>query len=219
MRSRAGLVLAALAGLGGPAMAHPHVFIDTSVEVILDDRDRVTAVRIGWVYDELFSLMVIADRELDRDADGLLSDAEAAGLKGFDMQWTKGYPGDSYALIDGRDLTLGPPEEPTADWDSKAIRTTHLRRLPGPVEIGAGTFVVQVYDPGYYTAYFIPFDPVLTGGTGACRAEVWAPDPDAADQILKDALLEYAPDQDLEVDFPAVGKNFAEEVRVTCAAP
>ena len=49
MRSRAGLVLAALAGLGGPAMAHPHVFIDTSVEVILDDRDRVTAVRLGWV--------------------------------------------------------------------------------------------------------------------------------------------------------------------------
>jgi len=219
MRALAALVWAVLAGLCGPAVAHPHVFIDTSVEVILDDNDRVTAVRIGWVYDELFSLMVIADRELDRDADGQLSPEEAEGLKGFDMQWIEGYPGDSYALIDGRDLTLGPPEVPTAEWDGRVIRTTHLRSLPEPVEIGAGTFIVQVYDPGYYTAYFIPFDPVITGGSGACSAEVWAPDPEAADQALKDALLEYAPDQDLEADFPAIGRNFAEEVRVTCAAP
>lgn len=219
MRAGAALGWAVVAGLGGPALAHPHVFIDTSVEIILDDRDRVTAVRIGWVYDELFSLMVIADRELDTDADGTLSAEEAAGLTGFDMQWMEGYPGDSYALIEGRELTLGPPEEPTAAWDGRNIRTTHLRHLLAPVEIGPDTFTVQVYDPGYYTAYFIPYDPVITGGTGACRAEVWVPDPDAADQALKDALLEYAPDQDLEADFPAVGKNFAEEVRVTCAAP
>ncbi len=212
-------IAAGLAGLAGPALAHPHVFIDTSVEVILDDRDRVTAVRIGWVYDELFSLFVIADRELDADADGKLSAEEAAGLQGFDMQWIEGYPGDSFALIEGRDLVLGPPEEPTADWDGRVIRTTHLRQLPAPVEIGPDTFIVQVYDPGYYTAYFIPFDPVVTGGTGACSAEVWAPDPDAADQAMKDALLEYAPDQDLEADFPAIGRNFAEEVRVTCAGP
>ena len=212
-------IAAGLLAMAGPVAAHPHVFIDVSVEIILDEGDRVTAVRIGWVYDELFSLMVIADRELDRDADGTLSEEEAAGLQGFDMQWIEGYPGDSYALIDGRDLTLGPPEEPTAEWDGRVIRTTHLRPLPAPVEIGAGTFIVQVYDPGYYTAYFIPFDPVITGGSGACSAEVWAPDPEAADQALKDALLEYAPDQDLVADFPAIGRNFAEEVRVTCAAP
>jgi hypothetical protein len=33
------------------------------------------------------------------------------------------------------------------------------------------------------------------------------------------ALSEYTPDVDLEATFPAVGANFAEEVRVTCAAP
>jgi ABC-type uncharacterized transport system substrate-binding protein len=226
MRSLA--IMAGLAGLAagllsGPVAAHPHVFIDTSVEVILDDQDRAVAVRIGWVYDELFSLMVVADHELDADADGVLTEAEQARLLGFDMQWMEGYAGDSFALLGDRDLVLGPPEEPTARWDGKHVRTTHLRRLEAPVEIGAGPdsgpFLVQVYDPGYYTAYFIPFDPVLTGGTGACSAEVWAPDPDAADQILKDALQEYTPDQDLEAEFPAVGKNFAEEVRVTCAAP
>ena len=212
-------IAAGLLAMAGPVAAHPHVFIDVSVEIILDEGDRVTAVRIGWVYDELFSLMVIADREIDKDLDGVLTPGEAAGLKGFDMEWMEGYPGDTFALLGDVDQPLGPPEAPTAEWDGRRIRTTHLRHLAAPLEIGAGPFIVQVYDPGYYTAYFIPFDPVITGGTGACRAETWAPDPSTVDQVLKDALAEYTPGQDVEMDFPAVGKNFAEEVRLTCSAP
>ncbi len=217
---RATVFLAALAACHAvPVQAHPHVFIDVSVEVVLDDQDRATAVRIGWVYDELFSLTVIADRELDKDWDGQLSPEEAAGLVGFDMEWMPGYPGDTYALIGDAELVLGPPTEPTADWDGKQIRTTHLRQLPEPVAIGTGPFLVQVYDPGFYTAYAIPFDPVLTGGSGDCSAEVWGPDLDAADEALKAALQEYSADQDVEQDFPAIGKAYAEEVRVTCGAP
>ena len=78
--------------------------------------------------------------------------------------------------------------------------------------------IVQVYDPGYYVAYGIPFDPVVTGGTG-CTAQVFLPDIDAAEEQLLAALSEYTPDVDLEAEFPAVGAQFAEEVRVTCAAP
>jgi hypothetical protein len=45
------------------------------------------------------------------------------------------------------------------------------------------------------------------------------PDLDEAEQQLLAALSEYTPDVDLEAEFPAVGANFAEEVRVSCAAP
>lgn len=216
--ARLSLVALAAGLCPGAAAAHPHVFIDVKVEVILDDQDRATAVRIGWIYDAFFSLSTLADRGLDPDGDGALTEAEKAALAGWDMHWQDGYPGDSYALIDGRDLVLGPPQDWTADYDGDRIRTTHLRMLPAPVPIGAGTFTLQVYDPGYYTAYAIAFRPVLTGGSGACSAQVWAPDPTLADAQMKAALAEYAPDQDVEADFPAVGKAWAEEVRVTCAA-
>ncbi|MEZ5796274.1 MAG: DUF1007 family protein [Paracoccaceae bacterium] len=205
--------------LAGAAGAHPHIFIDTSIEVVLDEADRAVAVRIGWSYDELFSLMVIGDHGLDPDGDGLLLPEEVAALSGFDMEWQEGYPGDSFALLGDADLVLGPPEDWDARFEEGRILTTHLRRLPAPVEIGAGTFFVQVYDPGYYTAYVIVGDPVLTGGSGRCLAEAWGPDVDAADEALKAALAEYSADQDLEADFPAIGRNYAEEVRVTCAAP
>ena len=36
---------------------------------------------------------------------------------------------------------------------------------------------------------------------------------DAARKMLQDALAEYTPDVDLESELPAVGANFAEEVR------
>ncbi|MCB6178738.1 DUF1007 family protein [Rhodobacter sp. Har01] len=200
------------------AAAHPHVWIDTTVEVILDDQDRAVAVRIGWVYDDLFSLSVIADRGIDTDADGRLTAQEAAALVGFDMHWEPGHPGDTYALLGEQDLALGGPEAWTATYAEGRIATTHLRRLPAPVEIGAQTLLVQVYDPGFYTAYELDAVVVLTGGSGACAAQAWGPDLDAADDVLKAALAEYAADQDVEADFPAIGHSYAEEVRVTCAA-
>lgn len=203
---------------GGPLLAHPHLWIDTTIEVVLDDRDRAVGVRIGWVYDELFSLSTIADKGLDADWDGKLTPEETAALSGFDMQWIPGYPGDSYALLDEAELILGPPQDWTAAYADGRIATTHLRMFPEPVVIGAATLFVQVYDPGFYTAYTVVGGGTLTGGTGACRAEAWGPDLDAADEALKAALAEYSADADVEQDFPAVGRAYAEEVRVTCGA-
>ena len=61
-----------------------------------------------------------------------------------------------------------------------------------PVPLGAEPLVVQVYDPGYYVAYSIPFDPVVTGGSG-CSAKVFVPDVDEAEEQLLAALSEYTP--------------------------
>ena len=210
-----GMTLGGLA-LAGPALAHPHIFIDTTIEVVLDDQDRAIAVRIGWTYDDLYSLSVIADRGMDTDWDGALTDAEVAALAGFDMNWDKSFAGDTYALIGDGDLILGPPQEPGAGYAGGKISSSHLRAFAQPIEIGAGPLLVQVYDPGFYTSYAIVGDPVIIGGSGRCSAEVWGPDIDAADEALKAALSEYSADEDLEADFPAIGKTYAEEVRVTC---
>jgi ABC-type uncharacterized transport system substrate-binding protein len=200
-------------------MAHPHIWIEARIEVILDEADRAVALRIGWTYDEFYSLSLIADRGLDPDWDGVLTPAEQAALDGFDMNWDPDFPGDTYALAGDAALALSRPEETGATWDGKVLTSTHLRRFAEPVEIGAGPLLVQAYDPGFYTAYSIAADPVLTGGSGACSAEVWVPDRDAADEALLAALAEFSADVDLEAEFPAIGKEYAEEVRISCAAP
>lgn len=214
----AGLVGVGVAIAAAPALAHPHIWIDARVEVILDDRDRAVALRIDWTYDDFYSLSLMADRGLDPELDGVLTPAEQDALTGFDMNWDPGFPGDTYALLGDAELALSRPEEPGATWDGVRLTSSHLRRFDAPVEIGAGPLLVQVYDPGFYTAYAIAFDPVLTGGSGACTAEVWVPDRDAADEALLAALAEFSADEDIEAEYPAIGKEYAEEVRVSCAA-
>ena len=208
-----------MVGLAGPALAHPHVFIDTKVEVMLDAGNRATGLRISWTYDELYSLYVVGDMGLDPDWDGALTAEEEARLSGFDMNWDEGFAGDTYALMAERELALSGPQDWSASYAAGKITSVHVRMFDAPVEVGSEEpLVVQTYDPGYYTAYSIAFDPVLTGGVG-CETDAYEPGLSAADAALKAALSEYTPDVDLEMEFPAVGKHFAEEVRVTCAAP
>ena len=200
-----------------PALAHPHVWIDAQVEMILNDANEATGVRISWTYDDLYSLYIVGDMGLDPDWDGKLTPEEEVRLAGFDMKWDQGFPGDTYALQGGAPLELSPPTDWTAGYAGGKITSTHLRTFDAPVPVRDVPLIVQAYDPGYYVAYSIPGDPMITGGAG-CSAQVFAPDLGAAEEALKAALSEYTPDIDLEAEFPAIGANYAEEVRVTCAA-
>ena len=201
----------------GPVLAHPHVFIDTGIEIILNAENQATGLRISWTYDDLYSLYVVGDMGLDPDWDGKLTPEEVARLAGFDMNWDAGFPGDTYALLNDAELPLSRPQDWGASYAGGRITSTHVRTFDAPVPLWDVPLLVQVYDPGFYTAYTIVGAPVLTGGTG-CLAEIYVPDLDVADEALKAALAEYTADQDLEADFPAIGKNYAEEVRITCAA-
>lgn len=208
-----------LMGLGAmlPAMAqaHPHVFVDATVEVIFDAQGRAEALRIGWTYDEFFSMLIVEDRELDPDYDAVLTPEAVAQLAGFDMQWDPGFPGDTYALMNGAELALSRPEAWTASYDGGKITSTHLRRFTEPVAVAEVPLTVQVYDPGFYTAYAIMGKTVLTGRTD-CTAQVFEPDRDAADEALLAALAEVAADADLEMTYPEIGAAYAEESRITC---
>jgi ABC-type uncharacterized transport system substrate-binding protein len=212
------VVCAAVSVLPAPVLAHPHAWIDAKVEVILNDTNEATAIRISWVYDNLYSLYVVSDRGLDPDWDGNLTPDEEAKLSGFDMGWDEGFPGDTYALLGEVALPLSRPMDWTATYADDRVTTTHLRSFDAPIPLGDLPLIVQLYDPSYYIAYAIPFDPMVTGGTG-CSAQVFVPDLDEAAAEMQAVLAEYTADADLEADFPAIGAAYAEEVRVTCPAP
>lgn len=200
-----------------PAGAHPHIFIDTRFEVILNDRNEATALRIGWTYDDLYALLIFGDLSLDPDGDGVLTPEEEARLNGFDMKWIEGFEGDTYVLMDGTPLAISGPRDWTASWQDGKLSSTHIRDLLTPVPVGEVPLVIQAYDPGYYVAHVILPPAVVTGGTG-CSAQIYEADLDAADAALQAALLEFAPGSDVEGQFPAVGAKFSDEVRVTCGA-
>ena len=201
-----------------PVLAHPHVFIDTTLEVIFDDQGAASGLRISWTYDEYYSLVIAEERGIDPDYDGTASAAEAKPLAGFDMAWDTDYPGDTYAVMGAVDLPLSGPRDWTASYADGKITTSHFRTFDTPVKVTAVPLQIQVYDPTLYTGYYIVGKPALSGKAEACTISVFLPDRAAADEILQTAIDKLPTSMDVENEFPAVGKAYAEEVRVICAA-
>jgi polyphosphate kinase len=202
------------------AAAHPHVFVETGLELLHGPDGRLEAVRVTWTYDELFSLLLLEDLGLDSDFDGTLTPEEEARLQGFDMDWPDDYEGDLYLSVAGAPMALSAPEPGPARLDADGrLVSSHVRRLDRPVNGAAQEVVLRAYDPYFYTAYEIMTDRVATDGP-RCHVEVYTPDLDAAYAALEAALNELmgqAQDADAEVDFPPVGDRFAEELRLACA--
>jgi ABC-type uncharacterized transport system substrate-binding protein len=78
MNKRAIMAAVLTAVTGAMLWAHPHVFMDTVVDVVGSGR-RLEGVRIQWTFDKIFTATVLLD--FDRNKDGALSPAEVTGVE------------------------------------------------------------------------------------------------------------------------------------------
>ena len=199
-----------------PAAAHPHIYIDASLEFLVGPGGALTAVRPVWVYDELYSLQLIADLGLDADGDGILSDEDAARLLEAESTWDPRYEGDLYGLSGGATLALGPPESFEVSLRDGKITSAHTRPLVTPVDLTADEARWKNYDPYYYAAF------TLTGGvrvTGRdnCQTEIIPADTEAALAKVDTLLFGPGSRELVDTEYPPVGEEFADEAIVTCA--
>jgi polyphosphate kinase len=212
MRPRALIPSIALMLAATPmAQAHPHVFVDSTMRVFVQDGQAVS-VELTWTYDDFFSLLILEDMGLDPDGDGVLSEAELAQLKGFDfVEWPPGFEGDLYVYQGGEKLPLGIPEVTGIALEEGRIVSRHIRPLP-PQTQARGLEILQ-YDPTYYVAYTL--DSQVRALGGACMVGLAPHDPDQALAEI-DAELSTLPDD--VVEEMRVGHLFADKVMVTCAS-
>ncbi|MGC1505238.1 MAG: DUF1007 family protein [Sulfitobacter sp.] len=195
-----------------PLAAHPHIFVDTGLDLQFDEAGRLSEVRVTWVYDEFYSLLITEDRGLDPDFDGVLTKAEQADLQGFDMQWTEGFNGDLVIVQDGHFLTLSAPMQATAVYENARITTTHVRQVSQD-QMAGSPIEIKPYDPTYYSAYDVTL-PVRIKGNSACAKTFDVPDVQARLQEVSDQLA--AMDEMSDENVPDVGILLATTVRVTC---
>jgi polyphosphate kinase len=221
LNARTGLAatLAAMLAVGPTNVtAHPHVFIDTGLEVIFDAQGRLTHVKVTWKYDDLYSLLLAEDYKVDADGDGALTDAERTELTGFDADWVQGYAGDLEVMLDGQVLILSRPMEPTADMVDGRIISSHLREVTGTPKLSGDPVSFKAFDPSYYTAYDMTL-PVTIAGRSDCKILRIEPDIDGQLAQMQAQLLTLDANADLEEnDIPMIGGDFATNIRVTCPA-
>lgn len=197
------------------ATAHPHIFVDTALEFIVDAEGRLTGVRVAWAYDELYSLLVLEEHGLDQDFDGRVTAEELETLRGFDMNWIPGFEGDLYLTgPEGPVALLGPVDGDVAVEDGRVI-SFHTRPLATPLDASA-PITAKAYDPTFYSAYEVTRGATASGA--GCAVSVTPPNLDAAYTMLEELLYGPRSGEFSEDNFPEVGEAFADTVVLTCAS-
>ncbi len=199
--------------------AHPHIFIDTAFELILDAEGRATAVRIDWAYDEFYSLLLIEENGLDADSDGEPEAAQLAAYAGKDVDWEAGFPGDFVVMANGAQIALDRPVDHAARFENGRIVTSHTRPFATPVDVRAQQIAAQSYDPTYFVAYDVPQTPSVAG-TSDCSFSRNEADRAAAEREYGDKLaaIDAGDDPFEEIDLPDIGVMFADTFVLTCTA-
>ena len=216
MRRKSGIAaIVAVLAWSGTATAHPHIFIDAGFSLVLDGNGQLSAIEVRWRYDELYSLILLEDYNLDPDFDLVLTEAEIAGTLGFDLNWGGGFEGGLVVTQDGAEVAVGPPEPVALTLlASGRIETIHRRPL---TDVASGPLSVSIYDPEFYIAFEMIL-PVGVADAPDCTAELVRADLDRAYAVLEAALDEIGGVVAAEDNFPPVGAHFADRVEVTCPA-
>lgn len=194
----------------GNAAAHPHVFVDVGLQFESDGAGNLTGVEVTWRYDDFFSLLILSDMGLDQDGDGVLTEAERAELKGFDLEeWPEGFEGDLYIHRGDRKVPLDHPVPTDVTLEDGRIVATH-RRSFGPVR--ADDLQVEPYDPTYYVDYTLTGPVDLPQG---CDHVVREPDLDESQREFRNMISEMTAEEQFSGGIE-VGNLFSDVMVVSC---
>lgn len=208
------LPILALALSTGSVSAHPHVFVDTEGTFLFDDTNRLSGVRISWLYDPFTSLVLYDTLDLDKDRDGALDSGDLEKVTRAETDWDPEYEGDTYLWIEGTKRQLSRPANATAWMEDDRIGVAFDLLLETPQDMSGRSASLKLYDPIYYYAYSILGVTGAVGAEGACRAEVMALSLD--DQTAEIQRQLQALSQEEIPDDPNIGALFAEEILLQC---
>ena len=161
------LVLVVLPSL---AFAHPHVWVNTKVEVVLV-AGYLEKLQVEWSFDELFTQMVLMDN--DANGDGQLNAAESAQVKKTYFDNLKGYNYFAHLRLGKTELTIPAVTEFKATINA-AGRAVYRFSLAVGQRLDAKTaFAFGFYDETFYTdMVFDKRDPVVLTVTEGGKASV-----------------------------------------------
>ena len=200
--------------LGGPAKAHPHVFIDARTGFLFGTEGQLAAIRISWTYDEFTTLILFESLNLDQDGDGQFNDADRAAVIDGETDWDPEYKGDVYLEVAGQDYPLGRPEAAAVTLENNQVEVSFDLPLSQPVRIDDTPVFLRLYDPIFYYSYTILPAIAPDDLPEGCQARIVSFEPNVVESALQEELTalsrEETPIQD------NVGRLFSDEVRLKC---
>jgi ABC-type uncharacterized transport system substrate-binding protein len=209
-------VLLACAGLaiaGGPARAHPHVWVTINSELLFAPDGSMTGVRHAWTFDDMFS--VFATQGIESKKKGQFTREELAPLALVNVTSLKEFDFFTFAKATGKALEFNDPAEGYyLEFDPKLTVLTLHFVLPLKAPVKSKDLTVEIYDREFFVDFsFAEKNPVkLVGAPAQCKFSVLTPEQMSAD--LSQRLSQLGPDQ--RDPTLTVGAELANRVSVKC---
>jgi ABC-type uncharacterized transport system substrate-binding protein len=214
MRLRTAIITAlSLCALPLPALAHPHIFVESRLEVIGGPDGNVGELRNVWRFDEVFSSSVLLD--FDKNTDLKLDEEELAELGETMRTSLSDYQYFTTLTLNGASIGVQKPDVIRVNFQDNQILVFFSVKPDKPMPL-KGKLTFGIYDPTMYTAIDFPTDKdlVAEGPTlGHCKHQVVRPDPDEVlsqnSSTLTDAFFNDPTGTDMS-------KMFATRLELTC---
>ena len=206
-------VAACVAGAGS-ALAHPHVFAEARLDVVVADGGTVGSLRHLWRFDDLFSSTVLV--EFDKNQDLKLDDAELQEVANTVFASLAEYDYFQMVTLDGKDVAMLPPTHLIAQFEANQLIILFESTPKEPLKL-AGKIDFGVYDPTFYTAidFLDDANMAVQAMPAACKRTVIRPDPDEAIEQNQANLTEEFFTDPTGTD---LSKIFATRLELDCAA-
>jgi ABC-type uncharacterized transport system substrate-binding protein len=211
------IALQALLGLGlallaSPALAHPHVWVTMSSEIIYAPDGSVTGIRHSWSFDDMFSTYAL--QGIEHKKNGTYTREELASLAETNVTSLKECNYFNYARIDGkkRKDAFNDPVDYWLDY-ADSVLTLHFT-LPLKAPVRARDLQIDVYDPEFFIDFeFNDKDPVkLVNAPAQCTLDLVRP----ADSVVPSV---QRPSKSLQASeaFAGMGSHFANKILMRCS--
>lgn len=194
----------------GPATAHPHTWIDVTVEVVFD-QGKVVGLRQTWLFDDYYT--AYATEDMDADGDGQPDARRLRALLETNMRNLAEYGYFTRVSRGGNEVPFAEVTEMSSRMAGTRLEMSFLLPLAAPLDADEPGMVYGIFDPTYYIEmlHAETRDAIrLTGAPAGCSTKLDKPNPTAEATTLAASLdrLQSAGD--------TLGAIFAERVTIRC---
>jgi len=159
------------AGTAGTALAHAHVFLVDTIEVVFSG-PQVTALKLRWAFDELFSDGMFSD--FDTNGDRSFDAVEVDAIRAVSVESMKEFGYFTHVWVDGEltksfaDVALNVVSEGNIVIYEWAIT------LAKPVDPSQNKLEISIFDDSYFVdvVLYMPNPVKLQAAPGSCSYKV-----------------------------------------------
>lgn len=210
----ASCAIAATAWFNTPALAHPHIFAEASLEIVVAPDATLESLRHVWRFDDLFSSTVLL--EFDENSDLALSHDELEAVASVIHESLAEFGYFQFVSANDKSVEMRAPDRIVALFEDHQLTILFESSPAAPLKL-EGKVDFGVYDPTFYTAIDFYKDENLSVSNlpNTCTTQIVRPDPDEAIAMNQQSLTDAFFNDPMGVDY---SKLFATRLELNCPA-